>query len=105
MSKAAMVSMQTDPWAAAEEMCCRHCGEDIRPDEPEILVLRADSLEVGRFHRWGCGVMALEWSRPRSPEEPPDLLFMISPTYRTNLPSHLLPIVSGKEGRFAGEGH
>ena len=83
--------MRLNPWGATEEMYCRKCGEDIRPDEPEILVLRADSLEVGRFHRWGCGVAALEWSRPRSSDAPPDLLFMIKPIPRTNLPSRLFP--------------
>ena len=81
-----------DPWGATDEMCCRRCGEGIRLDEPEILVLRADSLEVGRFHRRGCGVAALDWSRPRSAGAPPDLLFIIKPVSRTTFPSFPVPI-------------
>jgi len=83
----AVADYSVGPWGAEAGTPCLHCGEEIRPDEAEMLVLRADSLEVGRFHGRWCGVAALEWSRPRSPGAPPDLLFMIRPVSRlTYLP-------------------
>jgi len=94
MLKTGLAERQSDPWAALEEDHCRHCGQEIRLDEAEVLVLRADSLQVARFHRWGCGVKALEWAR--SEGTPPDLLFLISPAYRTCLPAHI-PSVSGRQ--------
>jgi|SRR5215216_5232384 len=96
MLKTGLGELQSDPWAAVEETHCRHCAQEIRPDEAEILVLRAASLEVGRFHRWGCGPRALEWSRPRRGDVLPDLLFLITPAYRTYPPAHL-PSVSGRQ--------
>ncbi len=98
MSRIYAPEQRLDPWGAADEAYCRQCGDAVRPDEPEILILRADSLEVGRFHRWGCGVAALEWSRPRAAGSPPDLLFMIKPVSRRKFPSYLY---RGREGRNA----